>query len=103
MHQTSLRTPPIVGRENELAAVRRALDGAADHPGTCLFLVGEAGAGKTRLLREAQRDAKQRGMTILTAEAPTSSVRPWLSVSSPSPSFWTRASSSCRAIKELRC
>ncbi len=39
----------------------RALGVAANGAGQCLFLVGEAGVGKTRLLAEARRQALAEG------------------------------------------
>ncbi|MGE3634910.1 MAG: AAA family ATPase, partial [Sandaracinaceae bacterium] len=45
---------PFVGRELELARVSAALRAANDEPrGEALFVIGEAGIGKTRLLDEA--------------------------------------------------
>ncbi|NML51053.1 AAA family ATPase [Streptomyces sp. R302] len=47
---------PFIGREAERAALDRALDGTEDGA-AALLLVGEAGVGKTRLVRE-WRDAR---------------------------------------------
>ena len=43
---------PLVGRQTELAAMRRALSDALRGEGGSVHLLGEAGVGKTRLLRE---------------------------------------------------
>ena len=43
---------PLVGRETELARVRQGLDEAAAGRGSCWFVVGEPGSGKTRLAAE---------------------------------------------------
>jgi class 3 adenylate cyclase/tetratricopeptide (TPR) repeat protein len=43
---------PLVGRERELAAGREALDAVAGGAGGMLFVTGEAGVGKSRLVRE---------------------------------------------------
>jgi ABC-type oligopeptide transport system substrate-binding subunit/class 3 adenylate cyclase len=43
---------PLVGRERELATCRAALDEVMDGAGGILFVTGEAGIGKSRLLAE---------------------------------------------------
>jgi transcriptional regulator with XRE-family HTH domain len=53
---------PLVGRERDLAALERHLQG--DGP-PLLVLAGEPGIGKSRLLREAIRWGASRGMTVL--------------------------------------
>ncbi len=44
---------PLVGRERELAELRTAIDGARRGSGALIEIVGEAGAGKSRLVAEA--------------------------------------------------
>lgn len=56
----------LVGRERELAALERFLDGAA-REGTALVVVGDAGMGKTALLDVAERQAGQRATRVLRA------------------------------------
>ncbi|HLE97214.1 MAG TPA: AAA family ATPase [Candidatus Thermoplasmatota archaeon] len=51
---------PFVGREEELARLRRALDGAVGGRGHVVTLVGEAGVGKSRLLHELRAVASER-------------------------------------------
>jgi tetratricopeptide (TPR) repeat protein len=48
---------PIVGRDDELARVARVLDGARSGNGGVVEIVGDAGSGKTRFLRELERRA----------------------------------------------
>ena len=43
---------PVVGRERELSAARRAVDGVLAGSGAILFLTGDAGIGKSRLVGE---------------------------------------------------
>jgi predicted ATPase/class 3 adenylate cyclase len=49
---------PLVGREQELAFLQDALDGAVDRHGSMVELVGESGIGKSRLLEELQANAE---------------------------------------------
>ena len=44
--------PVLVGREEELRVLLEALDGAVAGRGTTVVVTGEAGAGKSRLVRE---------------------------------------------------
>ena len=57
---------PLLGREREEALLRTLLDEVAIH-GQALVLRGEPGVGKSRLLSEAARTARERGMSVLTA------------------------------------
>jgi ATP/maltotriose-dependent transcriptional regulator MalT len=57
---------PLVGRDEEVAAVEQLVDALRTGVGGRLLLVGEAGAGKTVLLRHAQ--ARADGLTVLVAQ-----------------------------------
>jgi DNA-binding CsgD family transcriptional regulator len=59
--------PPLVERDAELAAIARVLDGSLAGAGRALVIDGEAGAGKTRLLAEAETLAEERGLECLRA------------------------------------
>jgi len=54
--------PPFVGRAHELALLKRHLAGTGP---PALFLAGEPGIGKTRLLREAASRAPAYGLRVL--------------------------------------
>ena len=47
---------PVVGREAELASLRQALQAALGGSGQLVCLLGEAGLGKSRLIRELRQD-----------------------------------------------
>ena len=52
----------IQGRESELRLIGGCLDVVASGSGRVIVVEGASGIGKTRLLLEAVRDAKRRGM-----------------------------------------
>src|SRR5262245_36662162 len=52
---------PLVGREPELALIRNAIEAAFRGDPGVLFLAGEAGIGKSRLLDEAGKFVAERG------------------------------------------
>ncbi len=57
---------PFVGRERELAELRRLLEQAARGSGALVFLGGEPGVGKSRLAEELEGEARQHGFLALT-------------------------------------
>src|SRR4051794_775802 len=57
--------PPLLGRAEEQELLTSLLDGVAKR-GQALVLRGEPGIGKSRLLSEAARMSRERGMTVLT-------------------------------------
>ncbi|MDP8910051.1 MAG: AAA family ATPase, partial [Chloroflexota bacterium] len=63
----------VVGRDPELDHLRAAVDAAIAGFGSMVFLVGEAGIGKSRLAAEVASDAARRGLAVLRGRAvPTS-------------------------------
>ncbi|MDP9069704.1 MAG: AAA family ATPase [Actinomycetota bacterium] len=62
--------PVLVGRRAEVNDLDAALGAVAEeHRGTALFLIGEAGVGKSRLAREALAMARRRRFSILWGRA----------------------------------
>jgi hypothetical protein len=60
---------PLVGRTGELVQAHRLLAAACGGTGGLLVLRGEAGIGKSRLVRELLRTAADRGFAVRNAEA----------------------------------
>jgi DNA-binding SARP family transcriptional activator/DNA-binding NarL/FixJ family response regulator len=60
---------PIIDRDRELAALRRAMDESVRGAGSLVVVEGPAGIGKTRLLGEVRRLARERGARVLEARA----------------------------------
>jgi tetratricopeptide (TPR) repeat protein len=58
--------PVLVGRDKEIERLMRCLDLALSGKGTTLFIYGEAGVGKTRLVNEFLALAKKMGAKILS-------------------------------------
>ena len=72
----------LVDRDDELSTVARALDALEQGRGSCLFVVGEPGIGKTRLAAEAAAEADRRGVVVLAGRAtPTGAGLPYQSLS----------------------
>jgi class 3 adenylate cyclase/tetratricopeptide (TPR) repeat protein len=57
---------PLVERDRERADLRRAMDRARRGRGSLVLVSGDAGVGKTRLLREIGAEADLRGVRVLT-------------------------------------
>jgi class 3 adenylate cyclase/predicted ATPase len=73
---------PFLGRDTELTAITAAIDALADGRGGVVSLVGDAGMGKTRLLREALTTTE--GITTLQARAePYGTATPYRPVRDP--------------------
>ena len=64
-----IQSPVLVGRDDLLALVEARLAGAAAGAGQLLFVAGEAGIGKTRLLGSVARRAQASGFTVARAAA----------------------------------
>ncbi|HTY74262.1 MAG TPA: AAA family ATPase [Candidatus Nanoarchaeia archaeon] len=61
-----LAEPILVGREKELQELQVFLNSAIEGKGRTVFVSGEAGVGKTRLINEFLNLAKKQAVTILT-------------------------------------
>jgi tetratricopeptide (TPR) repeat protein len=61
-------SPDFVGRVAELAQLEAALERAEHGSAAAVFVAGESGVGKTRLLRELERRAGERGARVLRGE-----------------------------------
>lgn len=55
---------PLVGRDAELSLLTRTIDQAAGGAGRTIFVTGEGGIGKTRLVSAAADHASQKGWSI---------------------------------------
>jgi tetratricopeptide (TPR) repeat protein len=58
--------PTLVGRDQEIKQLMQHLDSALSEKGTTVFVCGEAGVGKTRLVNEFLSFAKKKGIKTLS-------------------------------------
>ena len=58
--------PVLVGRDPLVAAARRVLTSTRDGTARVALIVGEAGVGKSRLLRTMTDEARQQGFFVLS-------------------------------------
>ena len=61
--------PVLVGRDEEARLLRAALTAAGAGRGSTVFVAGEAGIGKSRLVREVTRTAAESGLAVLAGRA----------------------------------
>jgi hypothetical protein len=61
----AVSSPAFVGRSEQLDALVAALDRAEAGEAAAVFIGGEAGVGKTRLVAEFERIARARGARVL--------------------------------------
>ena len=64
-----VRCPVLVGREAEAAVLHGAVARGGAGDGAVVFVLGEAGVGKTRLASAAAAAAHEVGMTVLRGRA----------------------------------
>ncbi len=62
-----LAEPVLVGRERELEELMRCLDSVVEGKGTTVFVSGEAGSGKTRLVNEFIGIVKEKEIALLSS------------------------------------
>ena len=61
--------PRVIGRDGELAVLREHLDAAGRGRGRVVFVVGDAGIGKTRFVRDIADGARVAGVKVLKGRA----------------------------------
>jgi tetratricopeptide (TPR) repeat protein len=64
-----LSVPTLIGRETELAQVRARLEAAGEGSSQVLFVEGESGVGRSRMLDAAAVEARLLGATVLRLDA----------------------------------
>ncbi len=69
--------PDMIGRETELEELKEYLDCATEGEGKTVFISGEAGVGKTRLVSELEQIAESKGLDFLTGFSLYESLVPY--------------------------
>ncbi|UCB60385.1 MAG: tetratricopeptide repeat protein [Candidatus Bathyarchaeota archaeon] len=69
--------PALVGRDQEIHLLRQNLDSALNGHGTTVFICGEAGIGKTRLVNEFLIFAKKMGVKTLSGSCLSGAAIPY--------------------------
>ncbi|MDC4224410.1 MAG: AAA family ATPase [Candidatus Manganitrophus sp.] len=64
----TLAAPAFIGRDEELSILERELERAKEGEGRLVFLEGESGIGKSRLLKEFERRALRQGAWVLQGQ-----------------------------------
>jgi DNA-binding CsgD family transcriptional regulator/tetratricopeptide (TPR) repeat protein len=70
----SLLCPVLIERSDELGVLTTAVDEAIQGHGQTIFVTGDAGVGKSRLVREVADAAADRGLQVLTGRGTESTV-----------------------------
>jgi predicted ATPase len=68
----------MLDRNTELRELRTCLDNAKDGHGNTVFISGEAGVGKTRLVNELKDIARSQGYSILSGNSLYESLTPYM-------------------------
>ncbi|MEW5936934.1 MAG: tetratricopeptide repeat protein [Candidatus Thermoplasmatota archaeon] len=76
MKELALHHPELVGREEELGRLRAKLEEALQEEGSTVFVAGEAGIGKTRLVSELIKDAEAKGAQVIRGWCLAESLEP---------------------------
>ena len=66
LNSKALTEPVLVGRENELRELQSLLNSAVEGRGSTVFVSGEAGSGKTRLVNEFLGMVKEKEIAVLS-------------------------------------
>ena len=64
----SISSPQLVGRDPEIETLNAALEEAEGGRPSLTLLIGEAGVGKTRLVRETEAVGRDRGMLVMSGD-----------------------------------
>ena len=94
--------PQMVGRDKELDHLKELLRTAIDGKGSSVLVCGEAGIGKTRLVRELEAHAEQLGVKVLEGRCLYESPTPFLPFRDGLRSFFQVSKSDSLSLRERK-
>jgi predicted ATPase len=80
LEEFALQQPELIGRETELSKLKQALAYAITGKGSTIFIAGEAGIGKTRLVSELITEAEKKGAQVIRGWCLAESLEPLMPV-----------------------
>ena len=90
-----LAEPALVGRERELEELMRCLDSVFEGKGATVFVSGEAGSGKTRLIKEFLGAVKEKDVAVLSSWCLSDISVPYLPFMEAFNAYFSSKSRSC--------
>ncbi len=80
MDELALKQPEFIGRDEEIDKLKKALYNTIQSKGSTIFISGEAGIGKTRLVSELIKEAKYNDVRIIQAQCLAESLEPLMPI-----------------------
>jgi tetratricopeptide (TPR) repeat protein len=102
MKQAILAEPILVGRERELKELQRCLDSAVRGKGSTVFVSGEAGSGKTRLIAEFLDTVKKKEVSVLSGWCLSNATQPYFPFVEAFESYLSTVDSGLAQHQELK-
>ena len=97
-----LAEPVLVGREREVEELMHCLDSVVEGKGTTVFVSGEAGSGKTRLVNEFLGMVKEKGIAVLSSWCLSDVAVPYFPFMEAFNSYFSAKSSEEKEFASLR-
>ncbi len=82
MPELAIQQPALIGRETELTKLKHSLDNSLVGKGSTIFIAGEAGIGKTRLVSELIKAAESKNVQVIQGRCLLESLEPLMPIKS---------------------
>jgi len=82
MEELSEQLPELIGREKELNKLTESLNNVTSGKGKSIFISGEAGIGKTRLVSELIKEAERKNVEVIQGWCLADSLQPLMPIKS---------------------
>lgn len=80
MEELAFQQPEFIGRTQELAKLKQLVDTVLEGKGSTVYIAGEAGIGKTRLVSELKKHADEKGVNIIQGWCLAESLEPLMPI-----------------------